>query len=144
VRSISLREPLVVSPDTGLLEMLRLFQKGKTHLALVSEEPALALDCLRKEQRPPHSARYLGIVTLEDVLERIIQEEIQDEKDHEKIRGSNSNNLARNSSWYINSNAGSGTDIGSIHINMPDYNIHVDDHASYWLDNQKSVIVEKV
>ena len=81
VKSMGLKEPLVVSPDTGMLEMLRLFQKAKTHLALVSEEPALALECLRKEQRPPHSARYLGIVTLEDVLERIIQEDIQDETD---------------------------------------------------------------
>ena len=137
VRSVTLREPLVVCPSTGLLDMLSLFQTGKSHLALVSEEPALALECLRKEQRPPHSARYLGIVTLEDVLERIIQEDIQDEKDFEKIRGSSSSVKSYSSMWHRSAHTDDATGLGSILISMPDYNVFEDDNSnSCWVDQE--------
>eukprot|EP01041_Mallomonas_annulata_P001031 gene1031-2020_t len=81
VRSIALREPLVVSPSTGLLEMVRQFQTGHSHLAFVSEQPVVALECVRKGLRPPNEAKFLGMVTLEDVIEKILQDDIVDETD---------------------------------------------------------------
>ena len=74
-------EPLVTSPDTKLLDILKVFQTGKSHLALLSEHPACALEYLQKQRRPPQHAAFLGMVTLEDVIEKIIQDEIRDETD---------------------------------------------------------------
>jgi CBS domain containing-hemolysin-like protein len=56
VRSI-MRTPLVVPPSRGLEELLRAFQAGRMHLAVVEE-----------------NGEALGIVTLEDVLEEIVGE----------------------------------------------------------------------
>eukprot|EP00607_Mallomonas_marina_P002778 CAMPEP_0182425750 /NCGR_PEP_ID=MMETSP1167-20130531/12237_1 /TAXON_ID=2988 /ORGANISM="Mallomonas Sp, Strain CCMP3275" /LENGTH=469 /DNA_ID=CAMNT_0024606717 /DNA_START=293 /DNA_END=1702 /DNA_ORIENTATION=+ len=81
LRSIQLREPLMVSPELGLLELLRQFQVARCHLALVSEQPEVTEECMRKGVRPPHEARVVGMVTLEDVLEKIIQDDIIDETD---------------------------------------------------------------
>ena len=54
VRSI-MRQPIVVPPSRGLEELLRAFQAGRMHLAVVEER-----------------GEALGIVTLEDVLEEIV------------------------------------------------------------------------
>lgn len=44
VGSLSLRQPIVVSPQCPLIDLLNTFQEGKSHLALVSEEPHTALN----------------------------------------------------------------------------------------------------
>jgi len=57
-----------VSPDVTLMNLLNIFQEGASHMALVvSLNDGLA--------------NVLGIVTLEDVIEELIQEEILDETD---------------------------------------------------------------
>jgi hypothetical protein len=61
--------------------MLNIFQSGQCHLALVSKDPEESLRCLRSGQRCGVSATILGIVTLEDIIERIIQNDIRDETD---------------------------------------------------------------
>jgi len=77
-----LREPLFVRPSLGLPEMLSLFRKGRCHIAMVSLDPVSSLLCMR-EGRPCEDERteVLGIVTLEDVIEKILQHEIIDETD---------------------------------------------------------------
>ncbi len=48
VASLALRRPLVVAPDCGLIDLLNAFQEGRSHLALVAQEPHHALDwCVR-------------------------------------------------------------------------------------------------
>lgn len=76
-----MREPLFVKPSVGLLEMLGIFQEGQCHLAVVTEDPACAVQHLRAGSAPPSHARVLGLVTLEDVLEKVIQGDITDETD---------------------------------------------------------------
>lgn len=65
-------------PETSCLDIVNFFQEGKSHMVLVSEYPS--------EDRGA-----LGVVTLEDVIEELIGEEIIDESDvfvdvHKAIR----------------------------------------------------------
>lgn len=39
ISGLHLRQPVVVGPDTSLLELLREFQRGHSHMALVVEHP---------------------------------------------------------------------------------------------------------
>jgi metal transporter CNNM len=66
------------APGTTCLNILNFFQEGKSHMVVVSENPG-----------EPSGA--LGVVTLEDVIEELIGEEIIDESDvyvdvHKAIR----------------------------------------------------------
>ncbi|EHA54425.1 hypothetical protein MGG_11236 [Pyricularia oryzae 70-15] len=65
-------------PETSCLDIVNYFQEGKSHMVLVSESPG-------------NSDGALGVVTLEDVIEELIGEEIIDESDvyvdvHKAIR----------------------------------------------------------
>ncbi|CBJ32337.1 conserved unknown protein [Ectocarpus siliculosus] len=81
ISSLMLRVPVVVSPKKSLLELLNTFQTGKSHLALVSSSPAITLESLKRGVPLEGAARPMGIITLEDIIEEIIQEEIMDESD---------------------------------------------------------------
>ncbi|KAI8982438.1 hypothetical protein BDF20DRAFT_866933 [Mycotypha africana] len=65
-------------PKTSCLDILNFFQEGKSHMALITSQPGA------------HTGA-LGVITLEDVIEELIGEEIVDETDvyvdvHNKIR----------------------------------------------------------
>ncbi|KAF2649099.1 DUF21-domain-containing protein [Lophiostoma macrostomum CBS 122681] len=65
-------------PDTSCLDIINFFQEGKSHMVLVSDYPG-------------ESYGAVGVVTLEDVIEELIGEEIIDESDvfidvHKAIR----------------------------------------------------------
>jgi metal transporter CNNM len=79
VRSIANRWPLICSPDLGLLPLMNLFQDGRSHMALVCDKPSEMLAALRAEQPVPKECKVLGIITIEDVLELLLKEEIADE-----------------------------------------------------------------
>ncbi|KAH6677294.1 hypothetical protein B0J14DRAFT_615527 [Halenospora varia] len=55
-------------PETSCLDIINFFQEGKSHMVVVSE-------------RPGEGDGALGVVTLEDVIEELIGEEIIDESD---------------------------------------------------------------
>ncbi|ORE05698.1 DUF21-domain-containing protein [Rhizopus microsporus var. microsporus] len=55
-------------PDTSCLDILNFFQEGKSHMALISNDPG-------------GQTGALGVITLEDVIEELIGEEIIDETD---------------------------------------------------------------
>lgn len=59
--------------DTTLLQALNFFKKGKTHLALVRE-------MIESDDITPR-CELRGVLTLEDIVEEILQEEIVDETD---------------------------------------------------------------
>ncbi|KAH7112759.1 putative DUF21 and CBS domain protein [Dactylonectria estremocensis] len=78
VREVPLGAVVETRPETSCLDIINFFQEGKSHLVLVSEFPG-----------SDHGA--LGVVTLEDVIEELIGEEIVDESDvyvdvHKAIR----------------------------------------------------------
>ncbi|RDL36976.1 CBS-domain-containing protein [Venustampulla echinocandica] len=65
-------------PETSCLDIVNFFQEGKSHMVLVSEDPG-------------ENYGAIGVVTLEDVIEELIGEEIIDESDvyidvHKAIR----------------------------------------------------------
>ncbi|TVY30497.1 Protein MAM3 [Lachnellula hyalina] len=55
-------------PDTSCLDIINFFQEGKSHMVLVSESPG-------------ENYGAIGVLTLEDVIEELIGEEIIDESD---------------------------------------------------------------
>lgn len=78
VRDFSLATLPETLPHTSCLDIINFFQEGKSHMVLVSDFPG-----------DEHGA--LGVVTLEDVIEELIGEEIIDESDvfvdvHKAIR----------------------------------------------------------
>ncbi|ETI53031.1 hypothetical protein F441_03955 [Phytophthora nicotianae CJ01A1] len=81
IRDLVLRKPILVPPSGSCYSMLNEFQKGRSHIALVTKETELVATCWRNNMPiPPHVA-FEGIVTIEDVIEELIQEEIEDESD---------------------------------------------------------------
>merc|ERR1711964_720458 len=56
------------APETSCLDIINFFQEGKSHMVIVSDSPG-------------DQAGALGVVTLEDVIEELIGEEIVDESD---------------------------------------------------------------
>eukprot|EP00917_Polyrhabdina_sp_WS-2016_P018598 GHVP01039956.1.p1 GENE.GHVP01039956.1~~GHVP01039956.1.p1 ORF type:complete len:579 (-),score=95.33 GHVP01039956.1:263-1999(-) len=64
-----------VDSDAQCLSLLNDFKKGRTHMAVVRE----VVDC---EDRDPYY-RHIGVITLEDLLEEILQDEIYDENEGE-------------------------------------------------------------
>ena len=38
IHKIRISKPLIVSPDTSLIELLRQFKKGKSHMAFITEK----------------------------------------------------------------------------------------------------------
>lgn len=96
---IELRKPLVISPRLNLIDLLREFRKGKSHMAFITEQVeelqakyglnrsnSIQKDSLfnygRKDSK---DIKILGIITLEDVIEHMINLDILDEDDYEKI-----------------------------------------------------------
>ena len=47
IETLSIREPLFITPGSSLVEMLALFRGERTHLAMVTNDPASALRCIR-------------------------------------------------------------------------------------------------
>jgi CBS domain containing-hemolysin-like protein len=93
----NIRIPLFVKPDVKLLDMLTIFQTNHCHLAVITSNPSNMLSSLQHQQhqshhhhrhhhqyhcsRPSNDTKIYGIITLEDVIERLIQHDITDESD---------------------------------------------------------------
>ena len=68
VRDFALATLPETRPETSCLDIINFFQEGKSHMVMVSDFPG-----------EDHGA--IGVVTLEDVIEELIGEEIVDESD---------------------------------------------------------------
>ena len=97
---INLTKPLVIHPKMKIMDLLSEFRKGKSHMAVITNEVeclqnklglnrknSLDLEVIKKEEKIFNLAdiAILGIITLEDVIENLIKLDIFDEDDYEKI-----------------------------------------------------------
>jgi len=77
-------KPFCVSPSMNMLELLNLLQTG-IQMAIVCLHPEKGISALKKMLPIPNEAGVVGVVTLEDCIEELIQEEIYDEFDQMEL-----------------------------------------------------------
>merc|ERR1719215_1492881 len=79
--------PLVlVKPDIPMLDLLNKFQADRCHIALVTNDTDAVRRAWGENSVIPPDVHMMGIITLEDIIELLIQEEIYDEHDQGPIR----------------------------------------------------------
>ena len=75
----------------NLVDLINLFQSGGgrggggSHLAVVCARPLIAEQALADDLPIPPEAAVIGVISLEDVIEELLQEEIYDEYDHREL-----------------------------------------------------------
>jgi metal transporter CNNM len=81
VGTLPIQTPPCVSPRMNLVDLLHLLQNGGSLMAFVCARPDVATKAMEEGRAIPSEGGFMGLVTLEDVLESIIQETILDEID---------------------------------------------------------------
>jgi len=76
---------VVVPPTIPMLELLSRFQERRCHLALVADSPARVKHAWEMGHEIPPDVHMAGIITMEDVIERLLQEDIEDEHDAARL-----------------------------------------------------------
>ncbi|KAJ1612990.1 cyclin M2-like membrane-associated protein [Cryptosporidium canis] len=74
-------EPIFTSPDTNPYDALNIFQQGRCHIAILTNYVEEYTYSTKTNTPLPDNCEIIGIATLEDIIEEIIQEEIIDEFD---------------------------------------------------------------
>jgi len=86
IGTLNLMPMTLVTPTTLMLDLLNKFQEDKCHLALVTSKPEVVAEAWKAGKPVPPDVHMVGIITLEDVMEKLIQENIDDESDNNVMR----------------------------------------------------------
>ncbi|KAL7563998.1 hypothetical protein ACA910_007116 [Epithemia clementina (nom. ined.)] len=81
ISTLYLKRPVCVSPKTNLVDALKVLQHQGPQMSFVCARPDLANKALEAEEPIPIEAGLMGIVTLVDIMESILQDRIYDEED---------------------------------------------------------------
>jgi metal transporter CNNM len=81
VSTLPLQRPRCISPRTNLVDGLRILRSQGFLMSFVCARPDLANKALDAEKPIPPEAGFMGIVTLQDIMESLLQERIYDEWD---------------------------------------------------------------
>ncbi len=118
-KGINLRKPLVIDPEMNLLDLMKEFRKGKSHMAFITEDvelvqqklglnrsnsimPAKELMKFNLDMIKKKNAKILGTITLEDVIEEMINIEILDEDDYDKKKKKEKSQWFAKGKFYYN------------------------------------------
>lgn len=74
--SSAIHQPLYIDATNKVFDVLDLFQTGKAHIAIVSKNSKKLLKQMAANQSPSPDCAPCGILTLEDIIEYMIQEDI--------------------------------------------------------------------
>lgn len=106
--TVTLRRPIYVHPNDAIGTLMTKFKIGRSHMAIVTDDPkqmemnlnefmddddSVADDTeeIASKMDHEHMPKVLGIVTLEDVIENILKEDILDEADYDLANDANVN-----------------------------------------------------
>ena len=81
LRTLSLQRPTCVSPRTNLVDLLKLLQSQGPLLTFVCARPDLANRAMKAHAPIPVEAGLIGIISLVDIMESVLQDRIYDESD---------------------------------------------------------------
>lgn len=126
ISSLELVKPLYAKPNTPLLQMLNIFRDGTCHMALVSGD---FISSIINTETEDSNISILGMVTLEDVIERMIQDDIMDETD--VIKSTDSNKVISTFTSY---------QIGKSPLKQPVYDIN--ESQQRWKTRKRNISMD--
>jgi metal transporter CNNM len=112
---LELKKPLVISPNLTMIDLLRRFREGKSHMAFITDQVeelekkyginkdgSFIKDDMRNISfKKTSNIKIHGIITLEDVIEKMINLDIKDEDDYEREIRQNRNPRSIKTSNYF-------------------------------------------